>query len=754
MLFVIFGQFGFTQVYQLMPQYGYEVKRMSFDSTLQIPTTCGVPTLKSVYNVKRGAIAFDSCNNRFYTYNPKTATWSYLGSGGGSSTGVNGLNGTTNIGLGGTLTEPQTNIESASGQELLTWGLTSPFSEFLINATNLSLLGFDATSDTGTFKPLVIDPITHHVSNLNYYPTGSGGTTDTTSLSNRINQRIDSLKRSGDSVFARKNGVFVFQYKDSVGGGATPSLQQVTNVGNTTTNEIKTTDASFGVFKTDINVIDGTEYYPLLFQNEINTPNIDSFYIKTYRNGEFNPIIKGKAATSPYKEFSISPDTIFLRNSDYNTTYILPQTISATAHTNYFPSPITGGSTYDNPFGQATDTLATLQSIRHLKNYVDSSAIDTTGAFLISVSQPNDSTLTFQKGATQTSYIIRSSVAGSATRLVTSVYNNTGSTITKGSVVYINGRHSSNLPTIALAQANNEENSYSTFALVENDIPTSSSGIAIQAGNIGNLNLPTATYTDGQIVYLSPTTAGGITTTKPLAPNHIVKIGTITRAHPTFGSIELKIENGWQLDELSDVSIAVVPADSTLLQFSRVDSLWHDVSVVNAIGTKYIKPSDTSVFQRKSVASYSFHANNTSGTANVTDQVFKDLGNQTYSGTITWTGTTAPSGTTNHKYRWSQIGKQVTITISLIYGTAGSALTAVKLTLPADCPSPTNFGTLTGANDVIGSSWAFLGTSTSAATTGRVLLQNNAANNGFEFNIAAASGAYRTSGFTLTYFTD
>lgn len=39
-------------------------------------------------------------------------------------------------------------------------------------------------------------------------------TTDTTSLSNRINQKIDSLYKIGDSVFARKNGVFVFQYLD------------------------------------------------------------------------------------------------------------------------------------------------------------------------------------------------------------------------------------------------------------------------------------------------------------------------------------------------------------------------------------------------------------------------------------------------------------------------------------------------------------------------------------------------------------
>ncbi len=183
---------------------------------------------------------------------------------------------------------------------------------------------------------------------------------------------------------------------------------------------------------------------------------------------------------------------------------------------------------------------------------------------------------------------IRGGGSTSATRLITNVYNSTGSTIPKGSVVYISGRHSSNLPTIALAQGNNEENSYKTFALVENDIETSNQGVVIQAGKIENLNLPTSSYTDGDVVYLSPTTPGGITTTKPLAPYHICKIGSITRAHPTFGSIEIKIENGWQLDELSDVQIAAVPADSTILQFSRVDSLWHDVSINNAIGTKYL----------------------------------------------------------------------------------------------------------------------------------------------------------------------
>ena len=61
-----------------MPQYGYgPVKRFDIDSSLTIPTTCGVPTLRTTLT-KKAAIAFDSCNNKFYKYNPKTLTWSEI----------------------------------------------------------------------------------------------------------------------------------------------------------------------------------------------------------------------------------------------------------------------------------------------------------------------------------------------------------------------------------------------------------------------------------------------------------------------------------------------------------------------------------------------------------------------------------------------------------------------------------------------------------------------------------------------------
>jgi hypothetical protein len=203
-----------------------------------------------------------------------------------------------------------------------------------------------------------------------------------------------------------------------------------------------------------------------------------------------------------------------------------------------------------------------------------------------------------------------------ATRLITAVWNSTGATIPKGSVVYINGAHSSNLPTIALAKANAESTSAYTYGLVETDITNNSQGTVIQSGNITNLNLPTSTYIDGQTLYLSPTVAGGYTLTKPTAPNHYVAIGTITRAHPNFGTIQIAIRNGFQLDEMSDVAIAVVPNDSTLLQFSRVDSLWHDVSVANVM-TKYQKIDTSTYYLTSDFTTSNTTATNTNLTFNL-----------------------------------------------------------------------------------------------------------------------------------------
>jgi hypothetical protein len=154
------------------------------------------------------------------------------------------------------------------------------------------------------------------------------------------------------------------------------------------------------------------------------------------------------------------------------------------------------------------------------------------------------------------------------------------------------------------------------------------------------------------------------------------------------------------------------------------------------------------------VAAYTFKANNTNAAANATDQVFRDPGVQTYTGTITWTGTTAPSGTTNHSYNWQRIGNMVTLNITLNYGTAGSALTAVNMALPADCPAPKEQSGLGAANDILyfATGQMTTATNTSNSNLNRAALRVNGADTGYEVFVSTSSGAYRFVNITVQYF--
>jgi len=160
--------------------------------------------------------------------------------------------------------------------------------------------------------------------------------------------------------------------------------------------------------------------------------------------------------------------------------------------------------------------------------------------------------------------------SGGGQVLTTEVYNSTGATLTKGTIVYINGSQG-NLPTVTKAQANSEATSSRTFGFIQSDLTNMNNGYVVVIGKLDGLN--TSTFTDGQTLYLSPTVAGGYTATKPTAPDHIVYVGTIVRSHPTQGIIETRIQNGYELDELHDVS-ALSPADGDVLQYVLSTGLW------------------------------------------------------------------------------------------------------------------------------------------------------------------------------------
>ena len=165
-----------------------------------------------------------------------------------------------------------------------------------------------------------------------------------------------------------------------------------------------------------------------------------------------------------------------------------------------------------------------------------------------------------------------------AKSLVTTVFNKTGSPIPKMTAVYINGGQG-DLPTVSLAIATSDMTSAGTYGLTYEAISNMQSGKVIVFGALTGLNTdqfnPTAPTgnVNGSVIYLSPTTSGALTLTKPSAPNHIVAIGTIVRTHQNEGVIEVRVQNGFELDELHNVAISGV-SNGQFLQYNSPSGLW------------------------------------------------------------------------------------------------------------------------------------------------------------------------------------
>lgn len=145
--------------------------------------------------------------------------------------------------------------------------------------------------------------------------------------------------------------------------------------------------------------------------------------------------------------------------------------------------------------------------------------------------------------------------------------NVTGSTITKGKVVYVNGASGSN-PTITLADNTTETTSSKTIGLVAKNITNNSDGYFIRSGLL--IGVDTSTFSAGDTLWLG--TSGNITNTRPSAPNHAVFVGyALTSA--SNGRILVSVMNGYELDELHNVSITT-PSNGQVLTYDSATNLW------------------------------------------------------------------------------------------------------------------------------------------------------------------------------------
>jgi hypothetical protein len=134
--------------------------------------------------------------------------------------------------------------------------------------------------------------------------------------------------------------------------------------------------------------------------------------------------------------------------------------------------------------------------------------------------------------------------------LVALVYNADTVPLVDGNVVYISGSQG-NRVSVKRASATREAGSANTLGMVTEPIAVGAEGFITLYGVVNNLN--TIGLTAGKTLWLS-TASGQYTETRPQAPAHGVVVGYVERVHASVGSIYVKVDNGYELDELHNVN--------------------------------------------------------------------------------------------------------------------------------------------------------------------------------------------------------
>lgn len=283
------------------------------------------------------------------------------------------------------------------------------------------------------------------------------------------------------------------------------------------------------------------------------------------------------------------------------------------------------------------------------------------------------------------------------------VKNDDTVTLTDGMVVYISGANGANL-LVKRAQATSDGLSATTLGVVTETIATNGLGYITTFGNVNGLN--TTAFAAGDILYLSPTTAGALTNVKPVAPQHLVTVAVCTKVSAGNGQIFVRVDNGYELDELHNVKITSQAAYN-LLQVDPTNTYWQNVSGPTSA---VVGVSDSQTLSNKTI----------SGSANT----LSNIGNAslTYS-SVTFNGTTVSlggSGTLTAVNPFAlTIGSGLT-------GTSydGSAGVTITNAAPDQVVTLTQGGTttITGTypNFTISSADQYVGTVTSVSGSGTV----------------------------------
>jgi len=213
---------------------------------------------------------------------------------------------------------------------------------------------------------------------------------------------------------------------------------------------------------------------------------------------------------------------------------------------------------------------------------------------------------------------------------------------------------------ILLAQANNDSNSVDTLGLITESIAKNQEGFITTFGLVRDINTTGSlqgetgafAWQEGDVLYLSPTVPGKLTKVKPAAPNPTVIVGFVVYSHPTQGSIFVKVDNGYELDELHNVNISNLLANNDVLTYNSILGVWRNTQSLD-VGSLF-----TDTFRIYSGANYcqinapalttniSFTLPNASGTIATNNTAVMLTGTQSVNGLKTFNSQIRSTGQT------------------------------------------------------------------------------------------------------------
>lgn len=158
--------------------------------------------------------------------------------------------------------------------------------------------------------------------------------------------------------------------------------------------------------------------------------------------------------------------------------------------------------------------------------------------------------------------LLQESIGQASRETFTLVQNSTGATLPKGTVVGFAGVGAANLLSVAAYLADGSTPSLYILGVLDETIPDSgATGLCSVWGPVTNLD--TSAFNVGDVLYASPTVAGGFTNVKPTAPDNVIPLAAVLIKSATDGVIFVRptIEQQKHYGEFtktSDQSPAVV----------------------------------------------------------------------------------------------------------------------------------------------------------------------------------------------------